>query len=388
MNIITCNDKDLPDDLQSIANEAARITIAAIESAAAHMGDPAKFGLSANGALEVASLGLLKQRQTAKPRQMRALQLRSISKLGNVSAPVAPVVPTLLTHLRAQPSLINRGMLAELKNLKPAVGALKLNGATTAAIKDAVGSKDAEKMLNTLGLSFAIVPGGAASGSATAAAAPPSGFTKLVLNIDRVKCLDDVGLELTDFLEDDIRLGGLGADSTGQRRNVSAFKVGDFRKGETKRFNPNRKFVEFDLTRSGNWPRAFSTTFLMAESDGSGAFMDALRALWAAVGEVVEELVVAAVVAGAGLIGITVGAAGGPVGMIIGAVVGAAVGLIAHYLFASLEDDVFEVTTVTLLLPDARTGFNGNQRRSGKRTENITHPSASYTLKYEWELVQ
>jgi GTP-dependent phosphoenolpyruvate carboxykinase len=49
---------------------------------------------------------------------------------------------------------------------------------------------------------------------------------------------------------------------------------------------------------------------------------------------------------------------------------------------------VFEVTTVTLLLPDARTGFTGNQRRSGKRTENITHPNASYTLKYEWELVQ
>jgi len=141
------------------------------------------------------------------------------------------------------------------------------------------------------------------------------------------------------------------------------------------------------MTRSGTWPRAFSTTFLMAESDGSGAFMEALRALWAAVGEVVEELVVAAVVAGAGAIGIAVGSPGGPVGMIIGAVVGVAVGLIAHFLFASLEDDVFEPATVTLLLPNAQSVFPSGQRRSGKRSENLTHPSASYLLKYEWELV-
>ncbi len=388
MNIISTNDKDLPDDLQGIANEAARITIAAIAAAAAHMGDPAKFALPANGALEAASLGLLKQRQTAKPRQMRSLQLRSIAKLGSATAPATSLAPSLLTHLRAQPTLLSRGMLAELKALKPAVGALKLNAVTAAAIKDAVASKDSEKMLDALGLSYAIVPGATATALASTAAAPRPGFTKLVLNIDRVKCLDDVGLEFTDFLEDNIRLGGLGADSTGQQRNVAPFKVGDFRNGEAKRFTPNRKFVEFDLTRSGNWPRAFSTTFLMAESDGSGAFMDALRALWEAVGEVVEELVVAAVVAGAGLVGIAVGAPGGPVGMIIGAVVGAAVGLIAHYLFTSLEDDVFEPTTVSLLLPDAHTLFSSNQRKSGKRTENLTHPSASYTLKYEWELVQ
>lgn len=126
----------------------------------------------------------------------------------------------------------------------------------------------------------------------------------------------------------------------------------------------------------------------MAESDGSGAFLDALRALWDAVGEVAEELVVAAVIAGAGAVGIAIGAPGGPVGMIIGAVVGAAISLIVHYLFTSLEDDVFEPATVTLFLPDVRTLFAGGQRRSGKLSESLTHPSAIYTLKYEWELVQ
>jgi uncharacterized membrane protein YhiD involved in acid resistance len=108
--------------------------------------------------------------------------------------------------------------------------------------------------------------------------------------------------------------------------------------------------------------------------------------LWAAVGDIVEDLVVAAVIAGAGAIGIAVGAAGGPVGMIIGAVVGAAIGLIVNFLFASLEDDVFEPTTVTLLLPQPNTLFAGGQRKSGKRSEQLTHPSAQYTLKYEWEL--
>lgn len=390
MNIISCNDKHLPDDLQAIANEAARIAIGAIDTAAAHLGDPAKFSLPAGGALEAASLDVLKLRQTVKPRQMRALQLRAIAKLSAAPTPVAAVTtPSLLTHLRAQPTLAGRGMLAELKALKPAVGALKLSAGTTSAIKEAVTSKDSEKLLDKLGLSFSIVPGAAAAApaAATPAATPPAGFTKLLLNIDRVKCQDDVGIELTDFLEDDIRLGGLGADSTGQQKNIAAFKVGDFHSGEVKSFTPNRKFVEFDLSRSGPWPRAFSTTFLMAESDASGAFGDALRALWAAVHDVVEELVVSAVVAGAGLVGITVGAPGGPVGMVIGAVVGVAVGLIASYLFASLEDDVFEPTTVTLLLPDARATFSSGQRKSGKRTENLTHTSASYSLKYEWELV-
>lgn len=381
MNIITSNDKDLPTDLQAIANEAARITIDAIERAAAHMHDPAKFSLPANAMLENAALEILKLRQTAKPRQLRSLQLRSVANLSRTSSPTIPGSTSLATRLRIQPSPASHGIISELKAMNLQTKALKLSAATSAAIKDAVTTKNTEKLFDTLGLTFTNL-------SSAASAAPYTGFTKLVLNIDRVRCLDDVGLEFSDFFEDDIRLGGLGADSTDQKINIQGIKVGNFKKGETISFNPNRKFVEFDLTRAGTWPRAFSTTFLMAESDGSGAFLDALRALWDAVGEVVEELVVSAIIAGASSIGIAVGSAGGPVGMIIGAVVGAAIGLIIHFLFESLEDDVFEPATVTLLLPDTKTLFSGGQSKSGKRSENLTHPSASYILKYEWELVQ
>ena len=126
----------------------------------------------------------------------------------------------------------------------------------------------------------------------------------------------------------------------------------------------------------------------MAESDGSGAFLDALQVLWSVVSEVVEELVVAAVIAAGAGAGIAVGTVGSPVGMIIGAVVGAAIGLVIHYLFESLEDDVFDATTVILLLDTAQTLFPGGQRRSGIRSESLNHPSGRYTLKYEWELVQ
>lgn len=206
MNIITCNDKDLPDDLQAIANEAARITIAAIESAAAHMRDPAKFPMPVNAKLEIASLEVLKQRQAAKPRQINSLQLRSVANLSRVSAPTTtPASISLVRHLRAQPTLTGHGILAELKAMTPAVKALKLDTATSAAIKDAVATKNTEKLFDTIGLAFSIIPGTAA---AAPTAALPTGFTKLILNIDRVKCLDDVGLELSDFLEDDIRLGG------------------------------------------------------------------------------------------------------------------------------------------------------------------------------------
>ncbi len=377
MNIITCSDKDLPDDLQNIAKEAAHVCIDAIKAAAANMQDANKFPIAANASLERAALDVLKHRESIKPRQFRAMQLRSIASLSQ--APNA----ALSGRLRKLPNIANRGVRAELQAMQPATKALALNNNTISAIKSAVANNATEALLHALGLSFSIIPGATA---AAANPAPAPGKTKLRLNIDRVKCVDDVGFEITDFFKDDIRLGGLGVDSTGQQRNIAGFKVGDFKRGDSKAFNPNRKFVEFDLTRAGTWPRAFSTTFLMAESDGSGAFLEALRALWAAVGEVVEDLVVAAVIAGAGAIGIAVGSAGGPVGMIIGAVVGAAIGLIVNFLFASLEDDVFEPTTVTLLLPQANTLFAGNQSKSGKRSEQLTHPSAQYTLKYEWEL--
>lgn len=385
MNIITTNDKDLPDDLQTIANEAARIAIDAIESAAAHMSDPARFLMPASAALENASLEVLKLRGTARPRQLRFLQLRSVAKLSRVPTPVALAAASLTTRLHAQSTLVGHGILTELRTMAPADKALKLSPETAGAIRNAMNTKDTETFLNTLGLSFFILPGASAIAPAVAA---PTRFTKLILNLDRVKCVDDVGLELTDFFEDDIRMGGLGVDSTGQKRKIRGFKVGNFSRGETQRFNPRRKFVEFDLTRAGTWPRAFSTTFLMAESDGSGAFLDALQALWSVVSEVVEELVVSAVVAAGALVGIAVGSAGSPVGMIVGAVVGAAIGLVMHYLFASLEDDVFDATTVTLLLPTVQTPFPGGQRKSGIRSESLNHPSGRYTLKYEWELVQ
>lgn len=387
MNIITSNDKELPDDLQAIANEAASITIDAIESAAVHMHSPAKFLIPANAALEKASLEVLKLRQAAKPRQLRSLQLRSIAKLNRVSTPAALVSASLSNRLHAQPTLINRGILAELRAMAPAAKALKLKTETVGAIKNAITTKDTETFLNTLGLSFSILPGASSTAAAPVAVAP-TGSTKLILNLDRVKCIDDIGFELTDFFEDDIRMGGLGADSTGQKHNIRGFKVGTFSKGETQRFNPRRKFVEYDLTRAGTWPRFFSTTFLMAESDGSGAFLDALQALWSVVSEVVEDLVVAAVIAAGAAVGITVGAPGTPVGMIIGAVVGAAIGLVIHYLSSSLEDDIFDEATVRFELPTAQTLFPGGQRRSGIRSESLNHPSGRYILKYEWELVQ
>ncbi|AZQ11726.1 hypothetical protein [Shewanella khirikhana] len=387
MDIITCNDRDLPDDLQAIANEASRIAIEGIETAAAHLHEPAKFSLPAKAALENAALQVLKLRQVAKPRQVRALQIRSARKLSGATSHTSVRRDSLATRLRLQPSLVRNGIFSELSAMDTSVKAIKLSSETTAAIKDAVANKDAALLYSRLGMSYSMLSdskNSAASGSP--AAAPVSGFTKLRLNIIKVKCLDDVGLELTDFGEDDIRLGGLGADSTDQRREVAGFRVGNFRKGRAKSFNPPRKFVEFDLTRGGPWPRTFSTTFLMAESDGSGAFLEALRALWDAVHEVVEALVVAAAMAAGGAAGISMGSAGGPVGVLVGAVVGVALGLIAYYLFESLEDDIFEPTTVNLLLPDVNTKFSQGYT-SDIRSENLTHPSASYILKYQWELV-
>lgn len=384
MNTIEVREHDLPDDLQAIAEEAARIMRRGIRQAAAHQSDPAKFPLPAGRSVEKAAADLLNEFGKRKPRKVRIFAAKSVAHLKLAPQAVAGRL-NVLGNLHATAAA--SGVTAALRAAARPAKSMPLAPATVSALKTAAAGGDLEQLCRDLGLTYAVIPGekAAAAPAAAGASARPA-FTKLRVNLHRLKCNRPVGIELTDFAEDDIRIGGLGTDSTGQEVKMGAFKAGDFKRGERQTFPP-RKMIDFDLTRQGTWPRVFNCTFLMGESDGSGLILDHLRALWEVAGEIVEELIVAAAMTAGASIGIAVGTAGGPVGIVIGAVVGAALGILTGFLFESLEDDIFDPVVIPIALGSASAITPGGGSRSGIRSEQFVHRTGLYTMRYEWELV-
>lgn len=228
-----------------------------------------------------------------------------------------------------------------------------------------------------------------------AVAASTPGATELRLNLIKVKCLDEMDAEITDFGDDKIVMGGVGIDTTGQERRVSRFTVGTFsRNGSSTTFGGTpRRFVAFDLTRPGSWPRAFNVTMAMAEKDADGGFIEFLNAIWDAIdSEVVAALNsgLMAILVGTGAAaaaGALIGAEAAGVGAIVGVIVGAAVGFIVSWIFESLKDDIFDPVDVAAILASIQSGFDGNgSRRSPKLTTEFNRDGARYSVKYQWAL--
>jgi hypothetical protein len=230
-----------------------------------------------------------------------------------------------------------------------------------------------------------------------AAAAPASTIaaTELRLNLIKVKCLDEMDAEISDFGDDKIVMGGVGFDTTDQEQRVSQFTVGTFSHvGSSTTFGGTpRRFVSFDLTRAGAWPRAFNVTMAMAEKDADGGFIEFLHALWDAVGpEVIAALTsgltsILAATGAAAALGAVLGADAALIGAVVGAVVGAAVGFVVALIFESLKDDIFDPVNVAAVIPSIQAGFDGNgSRRSPRLSTEFNRDGARYALKYEWVL--
>ena len=210
--------------------------------------------------------------------------------------------------------------------------------------------------------------------------------------VARLKALQRVGWEISDWGDDKITCGGDGLDSVQHHHKVNQFDIHTFKKdGEDYDIKPNERFVKFDL--SGNvWPRTFIANVFLAERDADGGFLKFLQDLWEAIGpQVIQIASTLTIAAAGGAVGAAAGTGVEPVvGTIIGAIVGAVIALLVNYFLDSLKDDIFESpdNPLTCLLESPQSRFPGNQLRSPIYTQDFRLNSARYQMKYYWELVE
>ncbi len=201
------------------------------------------------------------------------------------------------------------------------------------------------------------------------------------LKLDKVYCMDETG---TDFIgSDEIDLGGIAVDETGDTSKISAFRVSsDFDTGETKDFSPDKTLVQFGVVEGGeNWPKVYRVTLTMAERDW-GDFPSWIGKLYEKVkGRLKEYLSVA--IAGVG------GAIGGILGTLVGAVAGWVVGWIVDNVIGWVqslwEDDIIATHTFTLTHAGPRASFNG-AARSGALALVWSGGTGKYRTHTYWEL--
>lgn len=111
-------------------------------------------------------------------------------------------------------------------------------------------------------------PGTAQVMSATA----PAGKS-LKIRIHRVICEDESdGFLGSEWGEDEIGIGGVTVDETGDVHKVSPWTVGThFEDHDSKTYNPPKTFEAFDLSEGGNhWPKGYAASIYVSELDNGG----------------------------------------------------------------------------------------------------------------------
>lgn len=207
--------------------------------------------------------------------------------------------------------------------------------------------------------------------------------TKVRLMLDKVFCVDETGPDWAG--SDEIDLGGISVDETGDVKKISPFAVShDFDTGETRDFKPDRPVQLFSLTEGGeNWPKVYRVTLAMMERDW-GDFPGWISKLYDKVkGRLKEYLTGLAAGAGAAI--------GGPLGAIIGAVAGWVVGWIVDNIIGWIkslwEDDLIATRTFTFTHVGPRATFGG-QARSSINALSWSGGGGHYRTFTYWELVK
>lgn len=199
----------------------------------------------------------------------------------------------------------------------------------------------------------------------------------LELYITRVKCVDETGYGwLGERGDDEIDLGAVTVDEDGDTKTVSPFRVGSsFDDGESKYYNPPKKFTNFYMGEGGeNWPKTYNITLALAEKDSGGGFYTFLNKLW----KLVEKEVTAAIAAA---VGAAIGSAVGPLGTVIGAAVGYAVGKAIDWLINCFKDDIFKPQTIGINVPRMNYDWQGQ-----RRTKHFYGHSGHYYVQYFWKI--
>jgi len=218
-----------------------------------------------------------------------------------------------------------------------------------------------------------IRPGGIGGG-----VVPQQTTDKLELRLYRVRCIDETGDGWGgEWGKDEIDLGGVGVDETGDTHKVAAYRVGNFDDGNVVNYSPPRRFTMFDLREGTAWPKSYFVTLALAEID-MGGIADYLNRL---VDKVRTEVITALTTA----IGTAIGTSGGVVGMVIGAAVGWCVGKAIEWLKAWWGDDIFNPQTVSVNIPSFNARWSG-ATNSSPRSVNFKGHDGEYEIVYDWRV--
>jgi hypothetical protein len=255
--------------------------------------------------------------------------------------------------------------------------ALKLTGAdltkmtgANVAVAEAAGANVA--LAGATGVS-GILPG-------TIGAVLPK-LTKLELRIHRVKCVEETGTgPFSDVGNDEIDLGGVGVDETGDTHAISKFRVGsNFDDGEHVNFSPPRSFTTFDLTEGTAFPKSYFVTLVLSEADAGGGLSSFINSLVQKVKEKVREAIIKA-------LGGVLGTSGGPVGTIIGIAVASVLNKVFDLLLRIWSDDIFPPVTASVSIASLTARWPGGKTDSPESIATFRGHGGHYRVAYDWRM--
>jgi hypothetical protein len=207
--------------------------------------------------------------------------------------------------------------------------------------------------------------------------APPGPGAKLLsVRLRAVVCADETdGFLGSEAGHDEIALGGVSVDETGDSKKVSAFTVGtNFDDGDVKVYNPPKEFCSFSITEGQHWPKPYVVTFYLAELD-NGGFPGFLK-------EVLDQVKTYLLT----FVGSAIGTALGPLGNVIGAAVGLILDLFINWLIAIWEDDIFPPITVYANISSPHHKFASGTQTSGVKKYWTKAHGGKYWLHFDWHL--
>jgi hypothetical protein len=209
--------------------------------------------------------------------------------------------------------------------------------------------------------------------------APQANFDNLKLRIRKVKCNDETdGAFGSEAGDDEISLGGISIDETGDTKKIAAFVVSNsFDDGEVKTYNPPKDFAKFDLTEGSNWPKNYYVSLVLAEVD-NGGLPSYLNDLFQYAKDKVTELISQEGTA----------VLGKELGKIVTAIAVAAMQALLDFFTSIWEDDLFPVVTAHAKIKSFNHVFASGGRTSSEKHYWVAAHGGKYTMYFDWQVYQ
>jgi hypothetical protein len=195
---------------------------------------------------------------------------------------------------------------------------------------------------------------------------PPAAGKLLKVRIHRVICEDETDPE--PFGDDEIGMGGVTIDETGDVHKVPAFTVGtSFDDHEQRIYNPPKTFASFDLTEGGShWPKSYALSIYLSELD-NGGFPGFLQDLMNEAKKWVSALVNGWIPG-------------------LGTLLGVVLDVFVGWLVALWEDDLFPAITIQTDIKSPQHVFASGTRTSGMKKYWTQAHGGKYWIWLDWQI--